>query len=78
MTTILPVDTHPAAKDTDATDSPSLINNNNVSMNTDINGCITDAGKASSSSEEENSVDSCAAGKSLVADYSDSDSGSEV
>lgn len=78
MSTILPVDTHPAAKDTDATDLPSIVNNINVSINTDINSCTTDACKASSSSEEENSIDSCAAGKSLVADYSDSDSGSEV
>ncbi|XP_067270974.1 probable splicing factor YJU2B [Pseudorasbora parva] len=59
-------DPNPAAADTNPRDSSSFTNNVNAIKDTNTHSCTT--------SEEDNGI----AGKSLVADYSDSDSGSEV
>lgn len=70
-------DTNPAAVDINPRDSSSpLTNNANVSKNTKTHSCTTET-REGTTSEEDNTIDPCA-GKSLVADYSDSDSGSEV
>ncbi|CAM4655156.1 unnamed protein product [Leuciscus chuanchicus] len=70
-------DTNPAAVDINPRDSSSpLTNNVNASKNTNTHSCTTET-REGTTSEEDNAIDS-SAGKSLVADYSDSDSGSEV
>ncbi|XP_016298335.1 coiled-coil domain-containing protein 130 homolog isoform X2 [Sinocyclocheilus anshuiensis] len=66
-----------SAVDTNPTDSLSpLTNNMNSSTDTNTHSCTSETHKGSPS-EEDKGFDLCA-GKSLVADYSDSDSGSEV
>ncbi|XP_042567931.1 coiled-coil domain-containing protein 130 homolog [Cyprinus carpio] len=66
-----------AAVDTNPTDSLSpLTNNMNSCTDTNTHSCTLEKHKGSPS-EEDKGFDLCA-GKSLVADYSDSDSGSEV
>lgn len=70
-------DTNPTAVDTNPMDSHSpLTNNVNSSTDTNTHSCTTEMHKGSPS-EEDKAFDLCA-GKSLVADYSDSDSDSEV
>uniref|UniRef100_A0A9J8CD56 Probable splicing factor YJU2B n=2 Tax=Cyprinus carpio TaxID=7962 RepID=A0A9J8CD56_CYPCA len=76
MTSSSSSDTNPAAVDTNPMDShSSLTNNVNSSTDTNTYSCTTEKHKGSPS-EEDKGFDLCA-GKSLVADYSDSDSGSE-
>uniref|UniRef100_A0A672MJZ2 Probable splicing factor YJU2B n=1 Tax=Sinocyclocheilus grahami TaxID=75366 RepID=A0A672MJZ2_SINGR len=77
MTSSSSSDTNPAAVDTNPMGSHSSLTNN-VNSSTDSNtySCTTETHKGSPS-EEDKGFDLCA-GKSLVADYSDSDSGSEV
>uniref|UniRef100_A0A671RI97 Probable splicing factor YJU2B n=1 Tax=Sinocyclocheilus anshuiensis TaxID=1608454 RepID=A0A671RI97_9TELE len=77
MTSSSSSDTNPAAVDTNPMDShSSLTNNVNSSADTNTYSCTTETHKGSPS-EEDKGFGLCA-GKSLVADYSDSDSGSEV
>lgn len=66
-------DPNPAAADTNPRDSSSVTNNVNASKDTNTHSCTTET-REGGTSEEDNGI----AGKSLVADYSDSDSGSEV
>ncbi len=68
----------PAANLTAVDTNPHSPLTNNVNSNTDTNthSCTTETHKGSPS-EQDKGFDLCA-GKSLVADYSDSDSGSEV
>jgi len=75
MTSSSSSDTNPAAVDTNPIDSHSLTNNVNSSTEINTHSCTTEKHKVSPS-EEDKGFDLCA-GKSLVADYSDSDSGSE-
>ncbi|XP_073700181.1 probable splicing factor YJU2B [Garra rufa] len=77
MTSSSSPDTKPAAVDTNPMESHSpLTINVHSSTDTNTQNCTTETHKGSPS-EKDKSFDLCA-GKSLVADYSDSDSGSEV
>lgn len=70
-------DTNSAAVDINPRDSSfPLTNNVNVSKDTNTHSCTTET-LGGSTSNEDKGIESCA-GKSLVADYSDSDSGSEA